>query len=95
LLAALAAGLPATDSTAPPPDQAELLAGLRRLALLLEHSDLAATDAMASLTRQFRPAPGTALQALDDAVARLEFDTALTLCQQLLAAQAPDRVAPS
>ena len=34
--------------------------------------NLAATDAMASFTRQVRPAPGTALEALDDAVARLD-----------------------
>jgi hypothetical protein len=57
--------------------------------------NLAATDAMASFTRQFRPAPGTAMEALDDAVARLGFDTALTLCHRLLPARAPDRAAPA
>jgi hypothetical protein len=65
-------------------DRAALLAGLQQLAALLQDSDLAATDAMARLSRQFRPVLGQELEPLEDAVAQLQFACAAGLCRRLM-----------
>jgi hypothetical protein len=60
-------------------------AALQELAVLLENSDMRATDLMTRLLPRPGTAPGADWQALDEAVAGLEFDRALQLCRALLA----------
>ena len=83
---------PATSAPAaagagqPAPDLAALLAGLRQLADLLRDSDMGAMDAWAALQQRFAGDLGARMQALDDAVARLEFEPALQHCNELIEA---------
>jgi hypothetical protein len=67
-----------------PARQAALQTLLQAMALQLRHADMAATDTMATLLRQFGGAPGGALQALDAAVCALDFERALQLCSALI-----------
>ena len=79
------AAIPAAAGT---PDAGPLpattTAALRELSALLENSDMRATEVMVHLQQQLGPEPGTAWQALDAAVARLDFGHASRLCASLL-----------
>ncbi len=72
--------------TAPatPLDAPALRSALQALAHLLASADMAATDAMEALKRQFGAALGVRLQAMDEAIDALEFDRALGLCNAWL-----------
>ena len=70
---------PATTLDAP-----ALRSALQALARLLAGADMAATDAMEALKRQFGGALGVRLQAMDEAIDALEFDRALGLCNAWL-----------
>ena len=86
LLSALqAAQAPAAASTEF--DANALSPALRALALLLDNGDMAATDTMAALQRDFGGALGDRLQPLDDAVGALDFERALQLCHELIEGQ--------
>jgi CheY-like chemotaxis protein len=67
------------------PKPADTVAALQELAALLENSDMRATDLMPRLLPPPGSAPGGHWQALDEAVAGLEFERALPLCRELLA----------
>ncbi|HSW08388.1 CHASE domain-containing protein [Aquabacterium sp.] len=67
-------------------DPAALQALLQPLAVLLRASDMAATDAFAALQATQPAAWGPALQPLGEAMARLDFERAAQLCDQLIAA---------
>jgi hypothetical protein len=66
-------------------EPADTVAALQELAVLLENSDMRATDLMPQLLPPAGTAPGEHWQALDEAVAGLEFERALPLCRELLA----------
>jgi len=76
----------ATGAGQPAPDPAALLASLRQLADLLRDSDMGAMEAWAELQQRFAGDLGARMQALDDAVARLEFEPALQHCNELIEA---------
>ncbi len=52
----------------------------------LRSADMAAIDAMEHLRDRFGNAAGIRLQPIDDAIADIDFDTALQLCEDMLAA---------
>jgi PAS domain S-box-containing protein len=64
-------------------DPVALMALLEALAPLLAGADMAATDLFADLQAAHEEAWGPALQPLADAMARLDFEAALTACQAL------------
>ena len=66
-------------------DPAALRSGLKTLADLLRHSDMAALDTLAGLQRQHPQALGGRLEQLDELVAGLDFVPALARCHELLA----------
>ncbi len=81
--------LQATDTTAPSqapvtalPDPA-VHAGLRELGNLLRQADMRALDVFAQWQRDHGAHFGSRLQPLDDAIAALDFDTALAHCAAL------------
>ena len=86
LLSALTASVPQPEPAGGALDWPALQAGLQELAALLQASDLAATDAMARLSRQFRPVLGLELEPLEEAVARLQFASAAGMCRELIGA---------
>ena len=85
-LQATSASQPAAAAAAKPADRQALQHGLRQLADLLRNADMAALDAVASLQGQFSGLLAERFQALDEAVAGLDFDPALGHCRQLLEA---------
>ncbi len=92
LLAALQAEAASTVPPAPPAPRLAPAAwhrALGELAVLLENSDMRATDLMATLRQQAGRRLGPALQALDDAVGALDFERALRLCRELRARTRP------
>jgi PAS domain S-box-containing protein len=83
---------PARDerpAAAPSPNAGSLDAALQALAAQLRQADMAATDAMDTLLRQFGGALGTRLAPLDEAIGRLDFERALQLCLDLIGDPAP------
>ena len=86
LLAALPDGVP-TSATADAREPAALVSGLQAIAHMLRHGDMAATDAIAQLQRGGDAAAAASLQPVADAIARLEFDRALRLCEDLIEGQ--------
>jgi HPt (histidine-containing phosphotransfer) domain-containing protein len=88
LLAALQAEAASTVPE-PPLAPAAWHRALGELAVLLENSDMRATDLMATLQQQDGRGLGPELQALDDAVGALDFERALPLCRDLLARTRP------
>ena len=83
------AGLPAIAAPNPaanPAVRQALEQGLRQLAELLRNADMAALDAMRDLQGRFSGTLKPRFLALDEAVAGLDFDPALTHCKHLLAA---------
>ena len=87
-LQAAAIGQPTfyASPAASPADRQALQQGLRQLADLLRNADMAALDAVTGLQGRFSGSLGERFQALDEAVAGLDFDPALGHCTQLLAA---------
>jgi len=88
-LATLALRLDAADAAAEPAahqpgEGAALHAALAKLALLLEQSDMRATELTPTLRRLAHPALGPRLAQLDAAVDALDFARAAPLCRQLL-----------
>ncbi len=86
------ADAPALDSTAPPDlpiDAQALYAALQAMATQLRDADMAATETMEHLKRQFGAAVGAPLESIDEAIGALEFDRALQLCQVLMKEQLP------
>jgi PAS domain S-box-containing protein len=67
-----------------PLDTDALQTALQSLAVQLRQADMAATDAMEALQARFGAALGGRLQALDEAVAVLDFERALRLCDGLI-----------
>ncbi|MDP1901016.1 MAG: CHASE domain-containing protein [Rubrivivax sp.] len=84
-LQALQAASPEPAPGASAPDTTALRAALQALAGQLREADMAATEAVVALQRQFGAAGLAQLQALDDAVGALDFERALALCQGLIA----------
>jgi CheY-like chemotaxis protein/nitrogen-specific signal transduction histidine kinase/HPt (histidine-containing phosphotransfer) domain-containing protein len=86
LLRSLPTASPSRASTAATarPDDAAVRASLERIADHLRHADMAAIDAMDDLLQRLGDAPGPGLDALQTAVAALDFERALTLCHALL-----------
>ena len=78
--------VPAGHEHFDPAEQAALQLALRQLAQLLRQSDMAAMDAMAKLPRPPVATLRTRLQAMDDLIAGLEFEPALSQCEQLIEA---------
>ena len=74
------------EAAASPADRQALQQGLGQLAVLLRNADMAALDAVAGLQGQFSGLLDERFQALDEAVAGLDFGPALGHCTQLLAA---------
>ncbi|MFM9881585.1 MAG: response regulator [Burkholderiales bacterium] len=66
------------------PDSHAVRETLRTIAGQLENADMAATDTMAALRRQFGGVLNHELQAMDDAIGMLDFERALQLCNELL-----------
>jgi two-component system, sensor histidine kinase and response regulator len=76
------------QSTASNALDAQALAGaLQELAGHLQNADMKATDAMASLQRDFGASLGEPLGRLDEAVGALDFELALQLCNELIGTQ--------
>jgi HPt (histidine-containing phosphotransfer) domain-containing protein len=65
-------------------DSIAFLAALRKITGQLESADMAATDAMTALQREFGDALGTRLQPMDEAINALDFQRALCLCDELI-----------
>jgi CheY-like chemotaxis protein len=90
-LTALLEALIAADQPRPAPgsapssaiDAQALQKALQSMAAQLRDADMAATDTMEQLQRQFGAQLGQQLQPLEDAVAELQFDRALRLCNEL------------
>jgi HPt (histidine-containing phosphotransfer) domain-containing protein len=90
-LTALLEALIAADQPRPAPgsapssaiDAQALQKALQSMAAQLRDADMAATDTMEQLQRQFGAQLGQQLQPLEDAVAELQFDRALQLCNEL------------
>jgi len=57
---------------------------LRALKQHLQNADMAATDVMADIQRQYGGALGDQLQSMDEAINALDFEHALRLCIALL-----------
>ena len=83
LLQALPDGLP-SGAAAHPLDEAQLRHDLHRLQALLQDSDMGATDLMLSIRGRCSAAQVECLQPLAAAVAALDFEAALPLCEQAL-----------
>ncbi len=75
------------DSAPAAPDRATLCAALRAMAVHLQNADMAATDAMRDLQRDFGAVLGAQLEPMDDAVGALDFESALRLCHDLIESQ--------
>jgi two-component system sensor histidine kinase/response regulator len=67
-------------------DAPALRPALQALARLLGNADMAATDAMDALKRQFGAALGARLRPMDEAIDALDFERALGLCNEWTAA---------
>ena len=82
---AAGAGPGAVPGTAPATtlDTHALQTLLRAMAGQLRNADMAATDAMAELQRQFGAALGEQLRPMDEAIDALDFERALSLCNAL------------
>ena len=80
------ADAPAVAAAAHPADHQALQQGLRQLADLLRNADMAALSAVSDLQGRFSGTLKPRFLALDEAVAGLDFDPALTHCEHLLAA---------
>ena len=65
-------------------DSDAVLKLLRTIGQHLQNADMAATDGMAELQRQYGGALGEQLQSLDEAISALDFDRALHLCNALI-----------
>jgi CheY-like chemotaxis protein/HPt (histidine-containing phosphotransfer) domain-containing protein len=79
---------PANVAIAPQPvaaGGADYAASLRQLAAQLADTDMAATDTMAALMRQYGATQGAVLAPLDEALLGLDFELGLRLCLGLLA----------
>ena len=88
-LLALLQGAPIPPAgCAMPADNGALQTALKALAVQLGQADMAATDTMEALHRRFGGAVSGPLQALDEAIAVLDFERALLLCDDLIAAPA-------
>ena len=74
-------------------DPQALLSSLQTLAGYLKNADMAATDAMVDLQQRFGPALGGRLDLLDEAVNRLDFTSALHICEKMFQDHAESRLA--
>ncbi|MEO5695998.1 MAG: response regulator, partial [Burkholderiaceae bacterium] len=81
------AAIEARGSAPGAPDRAVVCAALRAMAVQLQNADMAATDAMRDLQRDFGAVLGAPLAAMDDAVGALDFERALRLCHDLIEGQ--------
>jgi PAS domain S-box-containing protein len=79
-----AAATPSIDAVLTPADKAQLSDLLRTLQDLLRASDLDATGAVQALRTQLPAAAGVRLDALETAVESLEFEIALSRCDEWL-----------
>jgi two-component system, sensor histidine kinase and response regulator len=68
-------------------DARALDTAMRSLGQQLRHADMAATETMAALMRDFGAALGERLQPLDDAVGALDFEHASQLCAAFIDAR--------
>jgi CheY-like chemotaxis protein len=84
LQAAQAADAQAPTTPAEALDADVLQAELRLIAEQLRNADMAATDAMVALQRRFGVSIGLLLQPLDEAIGGLDFERALSLCDDLI-----------
>jgi hypothetical protein len=88
-LAALLQALQTAETPAEAPsvtkafDGDAVLAALHTMAGQLRNADMAATDAMIELKRQFGATLGAQLQPMDEAICMLDFARALHLCEAL------------
>jgi len=73
-------------------DRAAFAPALRALAEQLRNADMAATDAMDALLLAFGSGPAERLRAMDEAIARLDFEHALRLCDGLIARTASELI---
>jgi CheY-like chemotaxis protein len=76
----------APQGSSAPVDTEAWRAALQNLALLLEHSDMEAMNAMAELEQNFADTFGAPLEPLQAAMADMDFERALVECRQLLLA---------
>ena len=74
----------ASAAPAEPLDADALQTELHSIAEQLRNADMAATDAMAALQRRFGVSIGSLLQPLDEAIGELDFERALSLCNDLI-----------
>ncbi len=74
----------AAPNQADPSDRTALVQALRELAEALDGSDMSATQLMQELRNRHAAALGDRLQPLDEAVASLDFATALGHCKDLI-----------
>jgi CheY-like chemotaxis protein len=74
----------ATKASPEPPDAGTLLAMLQTLAKNLQNSDMAALQDMADLQQRFGGSMGEPLAPLQEAMDRLDFASALPLCEALM-----------
>jgi CheY-like chemotaxis protein len=84
LQAAQATDAHASAAPAEALDAHALQAQLRSIAEQLRNADMAATDAMVALQRRFGVSIGPLLQPLDEAIGGLDFERALSLCNDLI-----------
>ena len=82
-----------SGAAAHPLDEAQLRHDLHRLQALLHDSDMGATDLMLSIRGRCSAAQVECLQPLAAAVAALDFEAALPLCEQALFNVVPTDVA--
>jgi CheY-like chemotaxis protein len=91
LMQTLTAAQEARDNGAQAPSTSEpdpaMLNALRSLVTQLEHDDMEAMQALAELRQAFGEALGEQLEPLETAMADLNFEQALPLCNALLASQ--------
>ena len=78
------AAAPSIDAVLTPAETARLASLLRTVQSLLQASDLDATGAVQALRAQLPGAAGARLDALESAVESLEFETALSRCDEWL-----------
>ncbi|MBL0124651.1 MAG: hypothetical protein IPP88_18650 [Betaproteobacteria bacterium] len=74
---------PATTATTPLDVDTALIA-LHSMHEQLRNADMAATDSMAALQRQFGSNLCAQLRPMEDAVGALDFDGALRFCKELI-----------
>jgi PAS domain S-box-containing protein len=84
LLQAMQVAEAPSEATGAPFNAASFLTALRVMSEQLRSADMAATDSMTDLQRQFGGTSGAQLRSLKDAVDTLDFERATQLCDDLI-----------